>query len=318
MKGNMLMKKWIALFIAFALMFALCACNNNDATHETEGSSVNNKTEFSIPEVGAQGGYKIATEQIAIVAYTTGDCKYVEMSSKDGSCLQCYITPTEMIVVDTANGETTYYKETFDTDQTYTNPLTRIFGSMKNMDFAETSEGSGIYRAEIKTEQEVSKVIKYNRYEIKMTWTDNKEYVFEYFDYANGENIVSADAPDEINPAITKDTTWIVDVDSCVVTNTATNTSVPFTVTKIVAEEGASPSGTEKETITKEFTIELTVDEKFEINKVRYLSTNLDLNIDILYNFDMVKPVIPDGAREMTTDEAQDALFRVYAAESII
>lgn len=318
MKGKKLMKRIIALFISIVVMLALCACNNPEVAQPTNGTSVNDKTEFSIPEVGEAGGYTIATETIEIIAYTTGNCKYVEMSTKDGSVLQCYITPTKMIIVDKKNGETTYYQEEFNSEQKYTNPLTRIFGSMKNMDFKETSDGSGIYKAEVKTEQEVSKVIKYNRYTMKMTWKDGNEYIFEYLDYANGENIVSADAPDAINPAITKDTTWIVDVENCIVKDTASGETIPFTVTHVVSEEGVSPSGAEKETVTKEFTVELYVNEKFDIETVRYISTNLDLTIGILYNYTMTEPTIPDGAREMTTDEAQDAIFRVYAAESII
>ena len=62
MKGKKLMKRIIALFISIVVMLALCACNNPDVAQPTDGTSVNDKTEFSIPEVGEAGGYTIATE----------------------------------------------------------------------------------------------------------------------------------------------------------------------------------------------------------------------------------------------------------------
>ena len=55
-----------------------------------------------------------------------------------------------------------------------------------------------------------------------MTWTDNKEYQYQYFAFVNGDVLVSAYAPDEINPYFTKDCKWKFDVENLVVYNEET------------------------------------------------------------------------------------------------
>ena len=320
MKGKETMKRIIALIMACLCMFMLCACNTHqtEKTDQTESQPVTMSGELAIPNVGKDGGYIISTNNIKIIAYTTGDCKYVEMSSNDGTLLQCYITPEEMIMVDQDEEAIKYFKESFTTEQTYTNPLERIFGSMKGMEFVKSEIEPNKYVAHVHTESEVTKSIPYNVYTITMDWTDGETYNYQYFVYENGEVIVSVDAPDEINPALTKDTAWSIDVNNSVVQNTKTNESVNITITDVTTLEGPPPANGEKETVSKDFIVEVVLNDNGTGKTVRYTSDSLDLTIEILNNFEMTKPEIPENAVEMTSDEATDAMFRVYAAESII
>lgn len=314
------MKRIIALIMACLCLFMLCACNTQptEKTDEAESQPVIMSGELAIPTVGESGGYIISTNNIKIIAYTTGDCKYVEMSSNDGTLLQCYITPEEMIMLDQKADGVKYFKESFDTEQTYTNPLERIFGSMKGMEFVMSETDSNKYSAQVHTESEVTKSIPYNVYTITMDWIDGKTYNYQYFVYENGETIVSVDAPDEINPGLTKDTAWSIDVGEGVVRNSKTNESVSFTITNVTALEGPPPQNGEKETVSNDFVVEVVLNNDGTAKTVRYISDSLDLTIEILNSFKMSKPDIPKNAVEMTSDEATDAMFRVYAAESIV
>lgn len=300
------MKKVFTILISVLFAAALCSCAKTD-------------NQFTVPETSTSGGYRIAANGIEIIVYATGDCKYVKLASADGTVLQYYTTPEETIILDEQQSESFYYHEDANqTDTTYENPVVHIFDELRTMTFYEVAGENGIYRADEQNESVVAKTVPYKQYQIKLTWLDGKEYVFEYFAYENGDILISADAPDEINPYFTENTPWIVDIVETSVINANTKETVPFAVLSVKEDEGIPPENTETEIVTNSLTVELQIGRNGEIETVRYIRHNMDLTIEILNDYEITPPNIPPNAVIMGNEELGVAMMKVYAAESVI
>ncbi len=121
------------------------------------------------------------------------------------------------------------------------------------MDFTPVKENRTLY-SEFTQEQNSVVPVKYLMHTIRMHWIDGKEYTFNYFEYDYGAALVSMEAPKEINPIITKDTPWVVDIENCVMRNAKTKETVAFVVKNTVQKEGISPNGNETATSTQDVT----------------------------------------------------------------
>ena len=300
------MKKVCSLLILVLLAAAMCACAGK-------------KEPFTIPEAGASGGYRIAVNGIEIIVYATGDCKYVKLVSADGTILQSYATPQETVTLEEQGSAAFYHCE--ETDQpaaTYENPAAHILDGLRNMTFYAVDGQHGLYRAEMQSESAVTKTVPYRQYKLQMVWRDGRLYTFAYFVYENGDILVSADAPDEINPYFTPDTPWIVDIGAASLKNTSTMETIPVDILSEKTDEGIPPEHTEMETVMNHLTAEIQVGEDGRIQTVRYIRPNMDLTVEILHDFPMAAPTIPSNAQPMTQEQLQTALMKLYAAESVI
>ena len=300
------MKKVFSILISVLFAAALCSCAKTD-------------NQFVVPETGTSGGYRIAANGIEIIVYATGDCKYVKLGSADGTVLQYYTTPEETIMLEEQQSESFYHHEVAgQTDTTYENPVAHIFDGLREMTFYKVAAESGIYRADVQSEGAITKTVPYKLYQIKLTWLDGKEYVFEYFAYENGDILISADAPDEINPYFTENTPWIVDIAETSAINANTKETVPFAVLSVKEGEGIPPENTETEIVTNSLTVELQIGKNREIETVRYIRHNLDLTIEILNDYEMTPPIIPPDSVIMDYEKLQVAKMKIYAAESVV
>ena len=300
------MKKVFAILISILFAVALCSCAKTD-------------NQFIVPETDTSGGYRIAANGIEIIVYATGDCKYVKLGSADGTVLQYYTTPEETIILDEQQSKSFYHHETIGQVETiYENPVVRIFDELRTMTFYKVAGENSIYQADVQNESVITKTVPYKQHQIKLTWLDGKEYVFEYFAFENGDILISADAPDEINPYFTENTPWIVDIAEFSVINANTKETVPFAVVSVIEDEGIRPENTETEIVTNSLTVELQIGRNGEIETVRYIRHNMDLTIEILNDYEMAPPIIPPDSVIMGYEELQVAMMKVYAAESVI
>lgn len=183
------------------------------------------------------------------------------------------------------------------------------------MDFQKAED---VFRATIRSETEVTKPIPYTMYRLALNWKDGKYYEYQYFLYENGSVIVSASAPDEINPFFTKDTKWVHDLERQALRNLETDELVTVEIKDMKTDKGAPPEGGEIETVVSETTVEVTLNRDGSAGTVRYLLGSGEIKLEILNDCKPSKPAIPADAREMTAEEAVDALMWIAAAETLV
>lgn len=299
------MKRFAIRLVALVLALLLCACGRADQ-------------EFVLPEAGEAGGYHLSANSIEITVYVTGQQKFVELATPDGARLQCYADQTEMLLIDIRGSETTYHKEPVTDPQAYQNPLTHIFASLQPLTFTLTDPKASLFRADVTEETEVSKTVTYTEYFLTTEWLDGKTYHFQYFIDDYGATLVSVEAPDEINSAFTENSPWQIDVENRVIRNTQTGALVDLAITKTATHEGPPLTTGETEVRIHEYSVEVALNADGTAKTVRFLYPNAELHLQILNEFQFPAVALPQNARKMSPEEAQDALFRILAAEMII
>ena len=229
------MKRIIAMIMIIAALGAVllisgCSNTSNNQTttptdsitstegvKETQPATMEPVVDAMNPvELGSKGGYVLTTSGSVFTLKVDSDYKYSYYESVDGTrTIEFYAGPTEMIVIDTLNGECKYYAETFeDIDQIYDNPIGHIYTAVQGYEFEQVLGNEKLFVAHETREVEQQELVEYTCYDISMTWTDNKEYVYQYFEFVDGQTLVSAYAPDEINPYFTENCKWKFDVEN--------------------------------------------------------------------------------------------------------
>jgi hypothetical protein len=317
MKNNKYIKIAAMLLCAIAIVMCMCACTNADSEMPEPTQSSENTI----------GGYEIKTNNMMCSVVSNGQYKYSYFESYEGNRkVEFYVGPTEMIIIDSNNVVEKYYMETFaQSSQTYQNPLVSLYSEMKNMDFSPVGEDvindihCNIYEATQTIVQSQASKIRYNLYSIKMEWLDGHTYEYKYYDYADGSKLISAEAPNEINPLITKDTKWVVDLDNSCVYHSETQQSIEFVVTNISTGEGLSPNGGTNESTEIQQIVRVYVNkDNGNAEYLKYSKSGNDTEIRIINEPVIEKPIICDDMIPMNNDEKQLVMMLIYMLETLI
>lgn len=316
-------KKYVKtiLIMCLIVMLAIMGCSKNN----TKTSKESNSQSFEIPEAGTSGGYEIDSDSLYCTVLVDSDYKYAKFESKTGGhTVEYYASPTEMIIIDKNEGEIKYCKEAFeDVDQIYTNPLKAVYEDLQELEFelVEKEDEFDIYQAIKLTQTVEQQQINYTKYKIEITWTDEKQYIFSYYQYEDGSTLISSEAPDGINNRITTDTKWEVDLDNQCVRNTETNEEVAFQVIQMSTGQALSPDGNETTTVESKSYVHIYVNKgNGLIEKMQY-SDNEEMDglaVKIVNDVKIVKPEITDDMTEMTSNELQLSMMLISMIESII
>lgn len=319
----MKMKKILAVLFLVLLVLSCAACTAQDTHPEGDVIAPGTSTEHPINfDANGTFGYEIITDTMCSSVVANGEYKYSYFESyENGHAIKFYASPTEMVIVETGLDEERYYKESYDDiDQLYTNPIERVFAELSELDFKLIEDGG-----ETRTFEATKTVfiknnpkIKYNMYLIQMDWIDGESYVYKYYEYADGSTLISAEAPDEINPMIDANTTWKIDISVPSVFNADTNEVVELNVLNISTGEAISPNGGEETTTEHTYTIRLHINHNGDINNIEYISNGQSTKINVIRDMTMAPPEINNEMTEIPHDELQGMLMMIYMLESII
>lgn len=320
----------IIIVMMCMLMVFLTACTHNNADNlmsgEIETSPIGVNT-FTIPEANDSGGYEIITDTFHCIVVADGEYKYscFESYSADRK-VEFYAGPTAMVIVDISDGVATYYTEQYDdVDQLYTNPIKYVYDDLRNLEFLyiDCVEEGGVnyevYEAEQVIESIKQNQIRYNMYSVEMDWVDGLHYSYKYYDYADGSTLISAEAPDEINPRLDENTKWVVDLDNLRIYNQDTEESVAIVITNISIGEGLSPDGNETEVVTHSQKIRIYVDkDASNISRLKYVTSENGTDINIVNDVNIKMPNITTDMVEMDDETVQLTFMLIMMLDSLI
>lgn len=309
------MKKYLSLGLAFCLIIALCGCGN-DVTDPTTTKT------FSLNELSPSGGYSLSTEAMTCQVLVTEQSEYILYSNSERTMI-CYVDQDELLLLDDSEGLTTYYTENT-TEQTmdFTHPLENLWEELKELDFTYQSSENGkdIYSAVTINQVTDQEQIPYIMYVIDMTWTDGENYTFSYYVYDDGATLISAEAPDEINPLLNSETKWKIDLDTMSIINTETQQNIPFSISSTTTGEAISPDGSN--TVISEQTIETILYYDPTVSKVtaiQYVNDGVDgSQIEVLYEAAFEKPEITAQMEEMDTTSAQYLIMLASLLDNLL
>lgn len=299
------MKKLLSIFLLTAIL--LCGCARNADANLT------------IPEADTVGGYEMTTDNINCTVIANGEYKYTRFhSNTDGATVEFYACPTQMVITYSRNGATMYYAEAVTDPIPYENPLKWVYDSLRQLDFCleEQSDTSCVYKA-VKTEQIMdAQQIPYTVYTLQTEWTDGNTYVFRYYEYSDGAILISAEAPDEINPLLTENTPWVVDLDKSCIRNTNTGEEVSFATLETSTGEALSPNDGNSQVTEKKTNIYAHVDAK--TGKITKLQYDSGAEVNILYTADIQKLTITPDMTPMDSHTLQVAMMLIQTVESLL
>lgn len=324
-------KKIMALLLALIIAISLCACDINNNNHindvdvtttiETTSTATIETSATDMFELNSYGGYEIVTDTMKCIVVADNGYKYSYFESYEGRKIEFYAGPTEMIIVESIDNTTRYYRETYeDIGQVYPNPLTHVYEGLQQMDFEhiETDGNYNVYEAINIVQVETQDKIKYNLYIVEMDWVDGETYYYKYYEYADGATLISAEAPNEINPRITEDTKWVIDLDKPAVRNTETGQEIGIKIIGISSGEATSPDG--EPTIEEQrYVVRANVNrDTNRIESLIYINDVLEIEVSVIHEVSIEKPVVTEDMGEIDHSELQGMLMLIYMLESII
>lgn len=325
------MRRW-ALAAALVGSLSLSACSQ-----PMEAGNTTSPTEITSPSLPAitepssvqaaeidfslsaeRGAYTLESVGMVFTVMVDGTEKYSCMESQDGSrTLELWLNQEEMVLLENLNGSVTCYMEKIESTEIFENPLKRIYDSLDGLDFTPVGDN-----AQERTFQNIriertakQKTSAYTCYEVDLTWTDNRVYAFEYYEYEDGGRLVSADAPKEINPAFTQDCAWNIDIANKAIVNQETGQEVPIQITgsstgtSASVLEDSNPEYKEREQKTLLWT-----DQKGAVTKISFDDTFL---LTVLSNFELPQSVLPDDCAVMSDEDALSDMMLMFMLEGL-
>lgn len=317
-------RKTIIGVVVLLLVLLICGCGSKASSESqpTEDTVTQSNTETTSPTIrGEKGGYVLTVNQNTITVLVEDTYKQVQYVSADGSnTIDFYASPTEMTVVDTTNGVKRYYTEKLDaTNQIYENPITQICGKFAELEFKAAADNENLLVATQAYQVETTQAVAYRCYDICMTWTDNKEYQFQYFEFADGNVMVSAYAPDEINPYFTEDCKWKFDIENLILYHEETNQTVAIVVQGMTEGESSAMVDEEDRTYTTQTaTVYIELGETESPVSLRYENQGTTFSYQFLYDFTIEPPVYEKDWSVMSSEEAQKVLMLISMLENLI
>ena len=306
-------KTILTLFVLVIVLFAGCAAD-----------SANEPKILVIPEAGRSGGYAVHTETLDCTVVADGACQYTCISFTDGSKkVELYIDSTELYLLDTTNGVTSFYQETHaDDGQLFENPVSGIFDMLKDLTFRYEKAKSGTTQDVFEATQVVRSIqaesVSYAVHLIEMDWIDGQYYAFRYYEYADGATLISAEAPNEINPLLQADTPWRIDLSGLCICNRQTDARVPLTIITTEAGEGLSPDGGATTVLETEQTIRVCVNpETKEMEKIFFFRDPY-IEMTVLNTVEIQKPKITEDMKPIDSETLQLAMLLVYTVDALI
>ena len=304
--------------VILLLILLMCGCGSKTSS---EPNPTTDAPTTSIPYTTEKGGYVLTVNQTAFTVLVEDTYKQIRYVSADGSnTIDFYASPTEMTVVDTTKGVKRYYTEKLDaTNQIYENPITHICGSFAELEFDPSADNENLLVATQTYQVETTQAVAYRCYDISMTWTDNKEYQFQYFEFADGNVMVSAYAPDEINPYFTEDCKWTFDIENLILYHEETNQTVAIVVQGMTEGESSAMVDEEDRTYTTQTaTVYIELDETENPISLRYENQGTIFSYQFLYDFTIEPPVYEKDWSVMSSEEAQKVLMLISMLENLI
>ena len=312
------MKRRILLIIFFsAIMAVIGIILIPKAAKETPAI----QEQLIFPELSDKGGYTMETEEMFFTLEADGASQYAHYRAKNGSTeLTLYVAPTQLLLIENTNGVCRYYSEPVTDSQAPENPLAQIFEQWRELEFSiyKTSESGTEYYAQQSYQVEKQNSVAYTSYLLSMTWTDGKDYTFQYFEYQDGGILISVDAPDEMNPYFTKDCKWVIDIETMELKNSETLVTIPLQL--ISTETGTSVSileNSEKAYETKTEDIYILTNNNGDICGFRHISDSITVSAEIIPEFTIQCPEILEGWEIMDAQSAQSGIFLICALMGI-
>ena len=304
--------------VILLLILLMCGCGSKASS---ERNPTMDAPTTSIQDTTEKGGYVLTVNQTAFTVLVEDTYKQIRYVSADGSnTVDFYASPTEMIMVDTTNGVKRYYTEKLDaTNQIYENPITHICGSFAELEFDPSADNENLLVATQTYQVETTQAVAYRCYDISMTWTDNKEYKYQYFEFADGNVMVSAYAPDEINPYFTEDCKWKFDIENLILYHQETKQTVAIVVQGMTEGESSAMVDEEDRTYTTQTaTVYIELDETENPISLRYENQGTIFSYQFLYDFTIEPPVYENDWSVMSSEEAQKVLMLISMLENLI
>lgn len=304
--------------VILLLILLMCGCGSKASS---ERNPTMDAPTTSIQDTTEKGGYVLTVNQTAFTVLAEDAYKQIRYVSADGSnTIDFYACPTEMIVVDTTNGVKRYYTEKLDaTNQIYENPITHICGIFAELEFDPSADNENLLVATQTYQVETTQAVAYRCYDISMTWTDNKEYKYQYFEFADGNVMVSAYAPDEINPYFTEDCKWKFDIENLILYHEETGQTVDIVVQGMTEGESSAMVDEEDRTYTTQTaTVYIELDETEKPISLRYENQGTTFSYQFLYDFTIEPPVYEKDWSVMRSEEAQKVLMLISMLENLI
>ena len=304
--------------VILLLILLMCGCGSKASS---ERNPTTDAPTTSIQDTTEKGGYVLTVNQTAFTVLAEDAYKQIRYVSADGSnTIDFYACPTEMIVVDTTNGVKRYYTEKLDaTNQIYENPITHICGIFAELEFKPTADNENLLVATQAYQVETTQAVAYRCYDISMTWTDGKEYKYQYFEFADGNVMVSAYAPDEINPYFTEDCKWKFDIENLILYHEETGQTVDIVVQGMTEGESSAMVDEEDRTYTTQTaTVYIELDETEKPISLRYENQGTTFSYQFLYDFTIEPPVYEKDWSVMSSEEAQKVLMLISMLENLI
>lgn len=304
--------------VILLLILLMCGCGSKASS---ERNPTMDAPTTSIQDTTEKGGYVLTVNQTAFTVLVEDTYKQIHYVSADGSnTVDFYASPTEMTVVDTTNGVKRYYTEKLDaTNQIYENPITHICGSFAELEFDPSADNENLLVATQTYQVETTQAVAYRCYDISMTWTDNKEYKYQYFEFADGNVMVSAYAPDEINPYFTEDCKWKFDIENLILYHQETKQTVAIVVQGMTEGESSAMVDEEDRTYTTQTaTVYIELDETENPISLRYENQGTIFSYQFLYDFTIEPPVYEKNWPVMSGEEAQKVLMLISMLENLI
>lgn len=304
--------------VILLLILLMCGCGSKASS---ERNPTMDAPTTSIQDTTEKGGYVLTVNQTAFTVLAEDAYKQIRYVSADGSnTIDFYACPTEMIVVDTTNGVKRYYTEKLDaTNQIYENPITHICGIFAELEFDPSADNENLLVATQTYQVETTQAVAYRCYDISMTWTDNKEYKYQYFEFADGNVMVSAYAPDEINPYFTEDCKWTFDIENLILYHEETGQTVDIVVQGMTEGESSAMVDEEDRTYTTQTaTVYIELDETEKPISLRYENQGTTFSYQFLYDFTIEPPVYEKDWSVMRSEEAQKVLMLISMLENLI
>lgn len=286
------------------------------------GCSVNAPAETQATTTPAEkGGYVLTVNGATVTVLAEEGSKQVCYVSADGSnTIDLYTSPTEMMVVDTTDGVTRYYTEKLEaTSQAFENPITAICGIFSELEFEPAADNKNILVATQVYQVDTTQAIAYRCYDVGITWVDGQKYEFQYFEFADGSVLVSAYAPDEVNPYFTENCKWKFDVENLVLYHEETGETIEIVVYGMTEGESSAMVDEQDRTYeTQTATVYLELDEAENPISLRYENQGATLAYRFVYDFAIEPPVVESAWLTMTSEEAQQVLMLISMLENLI